>query len=132
MTATATLEHVREQLRRVGPVAYLVTINETGTPHCVAVTVRMIDDLLVMTPGNKSVANASARGHVSILWPPEQWGEHSFIVDGQVESATGSGRGDNSVTVRPSRAVLHPSINPHDGQPSPSGCVVVYQSGHQR
>jgi hypothetical protein len=129
MTATATVESLRDQLQHVGPVAYLVTTNESGAPHCVSVTVRMIDQLLVMTPGNRSLANASTRSHVTILWPPQQWGEHSFIVDGQVESATGSGRGDNSVTVRPSRAVLHPTIDPSDGQPSPSGCVVVFQSG---
>jgi hypothetical protein len=35
---------------------------------------------------------------------------------------------DNTLVVRPVRAVLHPSANPN-GSPPSLGCVVVYQPG---
>jgi len=126
-TTTTTLDGIQDELRRFGSVAYLVTTTDSGAPHCVSVTVQATDDLLVVAPGNQSLANASRHDRVTLLWPPKRWGEHSLIIDGQVQSATGTGHGDNRITLRPTRAVLHPTINPGDGLPTPSGCVLLYE-----
>ena len=65
------------------------------------------------------MANATARPNVSLLWPPNELGGYSLIVDGDVTHTEGTGNGDNVVVVRPSRAVLH---RPADGPAPADGC----------
>ncbi len=62
---------------------------------------------------------------VTLLWPPAEPGGYSLIVDGTVTSAEGAGTGDNSVVVRPTKAVLHrPAVSPDDASPGcGSDCV---------
>ena len=125
MAPTSPLLALRHEMQRHGRIAYLLTVGAAGGPHCVAVTVDLIDECLVMSCGNRSLANATTRTRVTLLWPPRAWGEHSLIVDGEVVSATGTGRLDNRVVVSPGRAILHPTIDPADGLRSPADCVIV-------
>ena len=117
-----SLSGLREEVARHGPVAYLLTVGGDGRPHTVQLAVSWSDDdELVLAPGNSTVANAAARPLVSLLWPPAEAGGYSLIVDGTVSAASAAGGGANSVSVTPTKAVLH--------RPGASGsdCVAVYK-----
>ncbi len=98
---------------------YVLTVGDDGRAHCVAVAYEWRDDELALGAGNRTMANATARPNVSLLWPPNEPGGYSLIVDGDVTHTEGTGGGDNVVVVRPSRAVLH---RPADGPAPTAGC----------
>lgn len=107
MTIPVELAALRGRIEEYGHWGYLLTAGPDGRPHSVAVGIGWAGSLLVAAPGNTTVANAAARPLVALLWPPADPGDYSLIVDAEVVSATGSGAGDNSVTLRPTKAVLH-------------------------
>ncbi len=86
---------------------YLLTVGDDGRAHSVAVDCTWRGDELEMPAGNRTVANAGARPLVSLLWPPDDVGGYSLIVDAEVTHTEGSGSGANLVRVRPTRGVLH-------------------------
>jgi len=84
------------------PYAYLLTVSDDGRPHAVAVTPQLVDGVLRMTVGKRTVSNAQSRPDgVSVVWPPTEVGGYSLIVDGR-----GAASGD-LVDVTPTKAVLH-------------------------
>jgi len=84
------------------PYAYLLTVSDDGRPHAVAVTPQLVDGVLRMTVGKRTVSNAQSRPDgVSVVWPPTEVGGYSLIVDGR---AAASG---DLVDVTPTKAVLH-------------------------
>jgi hypothetical protein len=124
-----SLERLRQEVARYQGPAYLLTVGPDGRPHSVALTPSWSGDELVMAPGNSSLANAGARRLVSLLWPPAGAGGYSLIVDATVSSASGAGRGDNVLSVRPTKAVLHrPAAPEPGGSASGSDCVPVYSN----
>ena len=51
--------------------AYLTTVDGEGRAHVVAVSPRAGDGCLTVADlGRRSMANATARPHVTMLWPP--------------------------------------------------------------
>jgi hypothetical protein len=126
-----SLDRLRAEIERftIGP--YLLTVSENETPHCVAVNVSWIGEELVLGAGNHTRDNAAARPGVSLLWPPATPGEYSLIVDAAVAATRGTGQGDNEITLRPTRAVLHrPAVA---GEPAPAtacgaDCVPVLRT----
>jgi len=107
MSIPVELAALRERIVEYGNRGYLLTVGPDGRPHSVAIDVGWTDDLLLTAPGNSTVANAAAHPLVALLWPPTSPGGHSLIVDAEVVSAVGGGQGDNSLTLRPTKAVLH-------------------------
>lgn len=101
--------------------AYLMTTNDDGSPHAVAVSVGMEGDVLVIpTTGARTRGNALARPVIGLVWPPQSIDEYSLIVDGQA-SVVGEG-----LRIRPTRAVLHrpaPSAASKAGGACGSDCV---------
>jgi hypothetical protein len=88
--------------------AYLLTVNDEGRAHAVAVTPDLTDGAFrVHELGRKSVANAAARPQLSLVYPPRDPGGYSLIVDGD---ATADG---DTVSITPTTAVLH--------RPAPAG-----------
>jgi hypothetical protein len=88
--------------------AYLLTVNDEGRAHAVAVTPDLTDGAFrVHELGRKSVANAAARPQLSLVYPPREPGGYSLIVDGD---ATADG---DTVSITPTTAVLH--------RPAPAG-----------
>jgi hypothetical protein len=88
--------------------AYLLTVNDEGRAHAVAVTPDLTDGAFrVHDLGRKSVANAAARPLLSLVYPPRDPGGYSLIVDGD---ATVDG---DTVSITPTTAVLH--------RPAPAG-----------
>jgi hypothetical protein len=86
---------------------YFLTVGDDGRPHSVEIRWSWNEDELELSVGNRTLANARARTSVSLVWPPDELGGYSLIVDAEVTHAEGSGTGDNVVRARPTRAVLH-------------------------
>jgi hypothetical protein len=96
--------------------AYLLTVNDEGRAHAVAVTPDLTDGAFrVHELGRKSVANAAARPQLSLVYPPREPGGYSLIVDGD---ATADG---DTVSITPTTAVLHRPA-PAGFQPDASAC----------
>jgi hypothetical protein len=124
-----SLDRLRAEMQHfeVGP--YLLTVSDDASPHCVAVAVSWTGDELAMGTGNRTKANAAARPSVSLLWPPTVADGYSLIVDATVTVTRGTGAGDNTITVRPTRAVLHRPAASGEADPSACGadCVPLVQ-----
>jgi hypothetical protein len=101
--------------------AYLLTVRDDQRPHIVAVDPVWSDELLEMTVGRGSAANASRRPQVSLCYPPTEPGGYSLIVDGTAHVAGGADVEGGLVRLAPSTAVLHRPAVPGFGG-SPSGC----------
>lgn len=120
MSISVSLEQLRAEMQKFPAMPYLLTVSEGDRPHCVAIAVTWDGDQLVMAPGNSTLANAAARPSVSILWPPSEAGGYSLIVDASVTATSGGGAGDNSISVLPTRAVLHRPAG--TTEPEAAGC----------
>lgn len=131
MSVPVDLASLREEIARHGSVAYFLSVGPEGRPHSVQLAVSWVEpSQLVVRPGNSTVANAAARPLVSLLWPPVEPGGYSLIVDATVVAVSGTGRGDNSIAVEPSKAVLHrPAVSPDpDAAAHGSDCVRVFSA----
>lgn len=118
MSVAVDLDEVRGQAAQRAT-AYLLTVSGDGRPHAVEITVGWDGDSLVMRVGRSSARNAGDRPEVSVLWPPDEPGGYSLIVDGSaaVEPGDDGGR----LTIQVDRAVLHrPGPSPAGPE---SGCT---------
>ncbi|WP_290651473.1 hypothetical protein [Aquisalimonas sp.] len=97
--------------------AYLITSDDHGRPHAVAVRTELIgQDLQVSGFGWRSRANASERPIVALVYPPATVGGYSLIVDGNASVR------DDGLVVTPTVAVLHRPPRPDAPAPD-SGCA---------
>lgn len=97
--------------------AYLITSNEQGYPHAVAVRTALVDtELHIGGFGWRSRANAGDRPVVALVYPPVVEGGYSLIVDGTASPT------DDGLAVTPTVAVLHRPPQP-DAPPPGTGCV---------
>ena len=95
--------------------AYLVTVGDDYHAHTVAVEPVFGDGVFDVGPvGGRTGANLAGHSDVTLVWPPNQPGGYTLIVDG-----TGRQSGD-AVTVVPNRAVLHRRAAP--GTATKPGC----------
>ena len=109
MSVKVELDELAARLDEYG-FAYLVTVSDAGAAHVIAVTPRLTADGVVADAlGRHSIANATAHPAVTMVWPPTQAGGYSLIVDGTATV------GDESITVSPTRAVLHRPAPGADG-----------------
>lgn len=103
------------------PVAYLLTVSDSATPHAVEVTARLAAGLVEITGhGRRSTANAGARPSVTVLFPAADAGGQALIVDGRAAVAEGR------LLITVTRAILHRSAGAEDpGDPDKcrSQCV---------
>jgi|SRR3954463_11104053 len=95
--------------------AYLMTTDAACRPHVVAVSPTVEQGRLTITDvGRRSMANATARPQVALVWPPADRSGHTLIVD-----ATCAPTGQATIRAVPTRAVLHrpapPSPLPTEG-----------------
>lgn len=116
MSDPVALDALRGETRRFGLAPYLLTVSSDARPHAVAVAASWQGDTLVLAVGAHSASNARERPQVSLLWPPDEPGGYSLIVDGTASPADAAGR----IAVTPTRAVLHrPASTPDAARP---GC----------
>jgi hypothetical protein len=109
MSIPVPLEELRDEIDRATAAAYLVTVDADGRPRCVNVAVGWEADRLVVDAGNTTVANATSRPLVSLVWPPGQSGGHSLIVNA---TATVGDESARRVVLAPTSAVLHRPVLP--------------------
>jgi hypothetical protein len=107
MSIKVELDEMRAVAQGQAPFAFLLTVSDDMSPHAVAITPAVGEQLIVLEAGKRSCANAHERPNVSLLWPPAQPDDYSLIVDGRA-SVDGS-----TVTITPERAVRH--------RPAPGG-----------
>jgi hypothetical protein len=114
MSVAVALERVREAISETDRAPYLITVSDDDRSHTVAVAYAWDDDELVIAAGSRTLANARARPLATLLWPPQDRGGYSLIVDASVTDTT-----DATVRLQPTRAVLH---RPADA-PTGTGCT---------
>jgi hypothetical protein len=104
MSQPVDLDALGERLAEYGPSAFLVTVNEDGTPHVVSVEVRYADQQFTMSVGRSSRKNAGRTSELTLLWPSGPDPAYSMIVDVTFVGAEGE---DGPITVAPHAAILH-------------------------
>ena len=87
--------------------AYVVTVSDSGRPHVIAVRPVVSGHELAVSVGRTSLANATARPEVTLVFPPVDPGGFSLVVDATVASGTGSTSGSGSLRLTATWAVLH-------------------------
>jgi len=98
-------DDLRKEIAAYSTAPHLLSIDDDGRPHAVAVGLSWEGDRLLISTGKRSLANVAARKLVSVLWVPSVAGGYSLIVDGEgVVRGSGS---DAQVVVDITRAVLH-------------------------
>jgi hypothetical protein len=114
MSVPVSLDGLRQEVAQFGSAPYVVTVGDDGAPHAVSVSAGWNGDRLASPVGARTAANAAARSHVTLLWPPHEPGGYSLIVDGAAEVDGGQ------LLVAPARAVLHRPAAPGFEPASPS------------
>jgi Pyridoxamine 5'-phosphate oxidase len=96
--------------------AYLLTVSDDQRPHAVAVQPVVGErEVTVDAVGRRTTSNLTARPQVTLLFPPQEEGGYSLIVDGEAST-------DDAVTrITPSRAVLHRPAD-HATGPADGSC----------
>ena len=121
MSIAVDLEQLRATIDTLERAPYLLTVSDDGRAHSVAVAWQWHDDEITCAVGNRTLANASSRPDVSLLWAPNDADGYSLIVDATATATSGSGSGDNLVRLQPTRAVLH--------RPAPEGATLATGCG---
>jgi hypothetical protein len=101
MSIKVALEDVAGEVARRGP-GYLLTTDAGSRPHVMHLTFTVDGDQLRTTVGRSAARNVGAQPAVTLLWPPEEPGGYTLIVD-----ATAELDGELMVAVTPVGAVLH-------------------------
>ena len=102
------------------PFGYLITVDSDFHAHTVAVEPRFADGVLDLGPaGEHTRANVGQHRQVSLVWPPQQPGGYSLMVDGHCEMR---GADDMHLLVVPTKALLHRRAQPGSAAAA-GGCL---------
>jgi hypothetical protein len=123
MTPLVRLDSLEAAARDRGPVAYVITVSDRGTPHAVLAEVARKGTTVVVDVGERTAAHAASRPHVSLLYPIRHPGDYSLIVDAVATVARTPTGG--RLTLVPTRAVLHRPGAPSDRPASSCGSDCV-------
>jgi hypothetical protein len=107
MSVPVAIERLREAMADFDTTSFLLTVSDDSRPHAVAVQIEWSRDDLVTTAGKRSVANASARSAVSVIWGPASLGGYSLIVDADATVEPAVGEDGATIRLTPTKAVLH-------------------------
>ncbi len=110
--------------------AYLLTVSDDYRVHTVTVDPVLGDGVVdVGVIGGRSCSNLAYRSDATLLWPPQELGAYSLIVDGKAE-VTDSGDETGWLRIVPTRALLHreaASDSPSAAKGCLHDCVVFAQ-----
>jgi hypothetical protein len=95
------LDELAAAIERFGTTPYLLTAGDGGRPRAVSIAPAWRGAHLVCGAGRRTSVNVQAQPAVSLLWPPDQVGGHSLIVDATAVVA------DEELVITPLNAVLH-------------------------
>ena len=107
MSIAVGLDELRQVSASHERAPYFLTVGDDGRPHSVQTDWQWDGDEIELPVGNRTLGNARSRPLVALVWPADERGGYSLIVDGEVVDVRGTGSGDNLVRVRPTRAVMH-------------------------
>ena len=125
MSIPVSLQKLRAASEERGPSAYVLTVSDNGSPHAVRGPVHWEGEVLAADVGKHSVANATVRPSVSLLYPVRSEGDYSLIVDGT--AAVASSAIGQRLLVTPTRAVLHrPGVAPDPTSSCTADCVPLF------
>jgi hypothetical protein len=116
------IESLRAELETEGAAAFLVTVGDANAPHVVSVLVSWVGDRLAVGAGRRSARNVEARPTVTLLWPAQEDGGLSLLVDGDAEVE------GEQVLITPTFAIRHRSVTDPDGARR-SDCAVLPAAG---
>ena len=98
------------------PFGYLVSVGDDYRAHTVVVEPAFSDGRLdIGAVGRHTRENTEQHPVVTIVWPPREPGGYSLIVDGRAHPS------DDSLTVEPTRAVLHRKATADSPTTDPAG-----------
>lgn len=106
MSIEVPVESLAETVARYGPAPFLLTTGEDGRPHATHVVVGVDGAVLRCDLGRRTARNGAAQPKVSLLWPPDEPGGYSLIVDGDM-IVDGTPGADARGAITATRAVLH-------------------------
>lgn len=106
MSIPVPVEELSETVARYGPAPFLLTTSDDDRPHATHVVVAIDGAVLTCPLGRHTARNGLARPKVSLLWPPDEPGGYSLIVDGDIE-VHGDPSEDAVGAVTATKAVLH-------------------------
>jgi hypothetical protein len=123
MSDKVELEKLLSVSAGFGTTPMLLTTDADGRPRASAVSVSWDGEVATVRAGHRSLANATERPLVSLLWPAPPGERFALLVDGAVEQvlpddvpddATGrAAKPDGFVAVRASGGILHVVDRPH-------------------
>lgn len=105
MSVPVELEELARRIDERTMAPYLLTSDEDGRPHATAIALRWDAGTLVGPCGRTSGRNVAERPAVSVLWPPNEPGQYSLIVD--ADAVAGGDEGSLLVRLTPTHAILH-------------------------
>jgi hypothetical protein len=85
--------------------AYVVTVSDSGRPHLVGVRPTISGNELSVAVGRTSLANATVRPEITLVFPPVDEGGFSLVVD--ATAAPGPGFASGVMRLTATWAVLH-------------------------
>lgn len=109
MSVPVEVESLRAELVVEGAAAFLVTVGDNDAPHVVSVLVSWVGDRLAVGSGRRTAKNVVARPTVTLLWPAQEEGGLSLLVDGDGEVD------GERVLITPTFAIRHRSVTDPDG-----------------
>lgn len=101
MSIAVPLEELAERVSERGP-GYLLTTAAGSRPHVMHLQFTIDGAELRTTIGRSARRNIGDQAAVTLLWPPDEDGGYSLIVD-----ATAEVEGEAGVVITASTAVLH-------------------------
>lgn len=134
VSVPVALERLGAEIAQRTVPPYLLTVGSDGRPHAVVVAISGDGPLLRVPAGAKTRRNVTERPAVAVLWPPDEPGGYSLIVDGEgrVEEPPGGGDGDAAVAIEVTSAVLHrpgPSLDGAAASACGNDCVPLLSEG---
>ena len=106
MSVPVPVEELADAVARYGPVAYLLTTGDDMRPHATHVVVEVDGGTIRCGIGRRTARNAAERSAISLLWSPNEEGDYSLIVDGDIE-VTGTPGEDAAGVITVTHAILH-------------------------
>jgi hypothetical protein len=116
MSVPVALDELARRVEEFGDHPFLVTTSPDGKPHIVSVSASFDGERFSSPAGRTSRANVAGGASVTLLWPGPG-GPYALLVDGD-----GHVEREETVTVTPTRAVLHRLSDAPESLPS---CVRI-------
>lgn len=121
MSVKVDLDELAAKIGEYG-FAYLVSVSTEGKSHVLAVTPDVVDGgVLLGGIGRHTLANVAGNPTATLVWPPTEAGGYSLLVDGIATSDPDAA----TVTVTPTKAILHRPAPGEDGKRVGNDCLDI-------